>query len=275
MTKCYDVVIVGAGPGGLTAAKFAGENGLNVAILERKTHIVDINRACTMMVLVLNEYIFGERPTLNERNKRLCFPVNGFSLRYEGPTKNLYAWHFYSPGGQCISFGDHDKAERLGDEGRISVVHSKAALLQDLLEDTQRAGVEVFTDSNAVDIEKTGDRVSVKTADGRTFTGTFVIAADGTTWPEGSASTTREHSTRLWWVTGGKCGGWKWKALCRSRLGWQRTVDLSIFSPSPGPTAMNSYYLPVASILIWIGIPSWIILSNEAYSPNGFAMLSS
>lgn len=180
MTKCYDVVIVGAGPGGLTAAKFAAENGLNVALLERKTHVVDINRACTMMVLVLNEYIFGERPTLNERNKRLCFPVNGFSLRYEGPIKNLYAWHFYSPGGHCIAFGDYDKAERLGDQGRISVIHSKSDLLQGLLQDAERSGVKVFTDTNVVDIEKIGDRVSVKTTEGKVFTGTFVIAADGT-----------------------------------------------------------------------------------------------
>jgi flavin-dependent dehydrogenase len=78
----YDVLVVGAGPAGLMAAKTAGENGLRVALLERKEHIVDINRACTMMVLVLNEYIFGERITFNTRDGRLCFPVNGFSVRY-------------------------------------------------------------------------------------------------------------------------------------------------------------------------------------------------
>jgi flavin-dependent dehydrogenase len=180
MSKHYDLVIVGAGPAGLTAAKTAGENGLNVALLERKTHITDINRLCTMIVLVLNEYIFGERPTYNARDKRLCFPVNGFSIRYEGPTKNLYAWHFYSPNGNCISFGNYDEAERLGDEGRISVVHSKSALLQGLLEDAVQNGVEVFTNTNVVDIEKGKDGVKVKTLEGKRFTGTFVIAADGT-----------------------------------------------------------------------------------------------
>ena len=180
MRKKYDLVIVGAGPAGLTAAKTAGENGLNVAILERKTHITDINRLCTMMVLVLNEYIFGERPTFNARDKRLCFPVNGFSIRYEGPTKNLYAWYFYSPRGNCIVFGNYDEAERLGDEGRISVVHSKSALLQGLLEDAVRNGVEVFTNANVIDIEKGKDGMRVKTFEGKRFTGTFVIAADGT-----------------------------------------------------------------------------------------------
>jgi flavin-dependent dehydrogenase len=180
MAKVYDAVIVGAGPAGLTAAKFAGENGLSVALLERKAHITDINRACTMMVLTLNEPIFGERPILNERNKRLCFPVNGFSLPYEGPTKNLYAWHFYSPGGNCISFGEYSEAERSGDDGRISVVHSKSALLQGLLEDAERAGVDVFSSTNVLDIEKSKSGMRVKSGDGRTFTGTFIIAADGT-----------------------------------------------------------------------------------------------
>jgi flavin-dependent dehydrogenase len=180
MSKHYDVVIVGAGPAGLTAAKFAGENGLNVALLERKTHITDVNRACTMMVLVLNEHIFGERPIFNEKNKKLSFPVNGFSVPYKGPTKNLYAWQFYSPGGQCITFGDYWESERLGDEGRISVVHCKSALLEGLLEDAERNHVEVFPSTNVVDIQKIKNGVTVHSAEGKTFTGTFVIAGDGT-----------------------------------------------------------------------------------------------
>jgi flavin-dependent dehydrogenase len=180
MKTHYDLVIVGGGPGGLTAAKFAAENGLDVALLERKAHIADINRACTMMVLVLNEHIFGERPVINEKNKRLCFPVNGFSVPYEGPTKNLYAWHFYSPGGHCISFGEYSKAERQGDQGRISVVHSKSSLVEGLLRDAVSSGAEVFNSTNVVDIEKSTQGMRVKSTDGRTFTGTFVIAADGT-----------------------------------------------------------------------------------------------
>lgn len=180
MTKVYDLIVVGAGPAGLMAAKTAGENGLNVALLERKNIITDINRACTMMVLVLNEYIFGERITFNARDGRLCFPVNGFSIRYDGPRKNLYGWQFYSPGGACISFGNYQEGEARGDEGRISIVHDKSSLLRCLLEDSEKHGVEIFSATNVVDIEKEADKISIKSAEGKNFQGRFVIAADGT-----------------------------------------------------------------------------------------------
>ena len=35
MSKRYDVIVVGAGPAGLMAARTAAENGLSVALLDR------------------------------------------------------------------------------------------------------------------------------------------------------------------------------------------------------------------------------------------------
>jgi flavin-dependent dehydrogenase len=84
MVKKYDVVIVGAGPGGAMAAKTAGENGLKTAILERKTNPAKISRGCTMMFAVENSYYFAERMYYNEKNKKMIFPVNGFTVDYEG-----------------------------------------------------------------------------------------------------------------------------------------------------------------------------------------------
>ena len=180
MASTYDLIVVGGGPAGLMAAKTAGENGLRVALLERKKSITDINRACTMMVLVLNEYIFGERITFNAKDGRFCFPVNGFSIRYDGPYKNLYGWQFYSPGGNCIPFGNYKESESKGDAGRVSVVHDKSSLLRCLLEDSEKHGVDVFPGSNVIGIVKDGNTISIKTAGGKTFSGKFVIAADGT-----------------------------------------------------------------------------------------------
>ena len=50
----YDVVIIGAGPAGLTAAKTAAENGLSVALLERKDTVDEILRLCAMMLVTLS-----------------------------------------------------------------------------------------------------------------------------------------------------------------------------------------------------------------------------
>ena len=55
MTELYDVLIVGAGPGGAMAAKVAGENGLKAALIERKTDIKTINRICTMIINIDEE----------------------------------------------------------------------------------------------------------------------------------------------------------------------------------------------------------------------------
>jgi flavin-dependent dehydrogenase len=54
--KSYDLIVIGAGPAGLTAARTAGENGLNVALLERKTSIEKAERACMEALLAPYEY---------------------------------------------------------------------------------------------------------------------------------------------------------------------------------------------------------------------------
>jgi flavin-dependent dehydrogenase len=51
MTQKYDLVIIGAGPGGAMAARTATENGLKTAILERKTDPADIRRGCVMFAI--------------------------------------------------------------------------------------------------------------------------------------------------------------------------------------------------------------------------------
>ena len=38
MAAKFDLIVAGGGPAGLEAAKTAAENGLQVALLERKTH---------------------------------------------------------------------------------------------------------------------------------------------------------------------------------------------------------------------------------------------
>ncbi|MBP1721509.1 MAG: pyridine nucleotide-disulfide oxidoreductase domain protein, partial [Deltaproteobacteria bacterium] len=107
MSKTYDLIVVGAGPAGLTAAKMAAENGLSVALLERKDSPSDILRMCGMMLVTLTGNYMGERVTFNEGSGLLSFPRHGFSLKYDGPTKDFFSWEIHSPGGERIVFGDY------------------------------------------------------------------------------------------------------------------------------------------------------------------------
>jgi flavin-dependent dehydrogenase len=160
------------------AAKTAGENGLHVALLERKKNIPEIRRACGMMWLALNEWYFGDWILFNPKDSRLCFPKNGFSVKYDGPVKNIYAIYGYSSEGHQIRLGDCDKGREVGDSVKIAMVHDKSALLAGLLKEVERLGVEVFSNTNVTGIEKRPDGVMVH-AGSEEFTGTFVIAADG------------------------------------------------------------------------------------------------
>ena len=126
MAKKFDVVIVGGGPGGAMAAKTAGENGLKTAILERKTNPAEITRGCAMMFAVENSYYFAERMMYNEKNHKMIFPVNGFTVDFDGARRNFYAWYFYAPDGKTrIAFGDYEESIKKGEKGRLSFVYDK------------------------------------------------------------------------------------------------------------------------------------------------------
>jgi flavin-dependent dehydrogenase len=177
--NAYDLIVIGAGPAGLTAAKTAAENGLSVALLERKDAVHEILRMCGMMLVTLSGQYMGERVVHNEKAGLICFPHNGFSLKYDGPTKDFYSWHIYSPGKETIVFGDYEANLKKGKQGRASAVYDKGWFLRGLFEECRSLGVSVFAGENVIDVRKDGEGVEVQTASGKHFKGIFAIAADG------------------------------------------------------------------------------------------------
>lgn len=177
MAKRYDVIVVGAGPAGLMAAKTAGENGLSVAVLDRKTAIGRIAR-CDGGGYSINLCLFEEYFNFNPKNKRLLFPNAGFSVKYEGPYRYVYGFHFYSPNGKRVAFGNVKELKEKGIKGAIGLCTDKGDLLRSLLKEAQENSVEVFRGINVNGIKKIDEGVVVS-GNGEDFEGKFVIAADG------------------------------------------------------------------------------------------------
>ena len=174
----YDVVVVGAGPGGCMTAKVLSENGFRVALLERKTDMTKLTRACATMVAIENERYFNERMYLNEKNDKIIFPETGFSVKYDGPHCAFYNWNMYSPDGKhTVQLGDYRARE--SQKQRLSATYSKQHLLEGLLKDAGENGCNIYPSTNVIDVVKTSTGVKVFTKEGKTFEGTFVVAADG------------------------------------------------------------------------------------------------
>ena len=150
MKNMYDLVVVGAGPAGLVAAKTAAENGLSVAVLERKENIHEILRMCGQMIVSLSGKYMGERVVYNEKAKLLSFPHNGFTLKYDGPAKDFYSWRIYSPKEETVVFGDYDANVAKGKAGRASAVYDKGWLLRNLVEECRALGVDIFAGENVI-----------------------------------------------------------------------------------------------------------------------------
>ena len=129
MAKRYDVIVVGAGPAGAVAAKAAGENGFEVALLERKTDLTVMDRACYQSLDSPLEYLHLDLYRCNVRDKRLSFPAHGFSVKYDGPYRNAYGWYFYSPSGNRMQAGVVEEQKKKGDDGKVTTVIDKEILL--------------------------------------------------------------------------------------------------------------------------------------------------
>jgi flavin-dependent dehydrogenase len=177
MAKRFDLVVVGAGPAGLMAARTAALNGISVALLERKTDIPRVRRL-DGGAIGINEYLYGQMTLFNAKAKQFCFPTSGFSVPYNGPYSNIYGFQIHSPGGRRLLFGDWGAAATRGDEVRVGLSLDKGELLRGLLDECINFGVEVYSGTNVTALKKDDGLVRL-TGNGELFEGTFVIAADG------------------------------------------------------------------------------------------------
>jgi flavin-dependent dehydrogenase len=171
MATNYDLIVVGAGPAGLMAARTAAEQNLKVALIERKKDITGWTRADCMMFYGLEGGFLGE--DLRVEVGKVIFPKNGFEVKYTGGLYPLYHWRVLSPGGHRIDFSS---------EQPIATVFSKEILLRDLLGEVEKLGVAIFSGTLGIKAENTqnGARVLINSRNQETWLeAQKVIAADG------------------------------------------------------------------------------------------------
>jgi 3-(3-hydroxy-phenyl)propionate hydroxylase len=157
-----DVVIVGAGPTGLTAALFLLEASVNVTVLESRTSIYDDPRAATF-----------HPPTLE------MFEKSGITRKLHDMGILCPRWQFRGREEGVIAEFD---LGLLADITRYPYrlqceQHKLVAGIAELLSAHQRCRIQYGATVESVEQDAGG--VSVRTADGAVHRGSFVIGADG------------------------------------------------------------------------------------------------
>jgi 3-(3-hydroxy-phenyl)propionate hydroxylase len=156
------VIIVGAGPSGLTAALSLTSAGIPVLVLESRTEISDDPRAATFHPPTLEMYTeSGVTKRLHEMGI-LC-PQWQFRGREEG----VIAEFDLGILGDITPYPYRLQCEQ----------HKLVGILTDIL--SERSGFEIRYGAGVETVSQSADGVTVTTSDGSSFEGSYVIGADG------------------------------------------------------------------------------------------------
>jgi len=150
----YDLAIVGAGPAGLHAAKWAAKKGLKVILIEKRKDISKVTRYCSEHI-ILDEGYNGDTIKVDTENHKIISTVNNWEVDYRGglwPTTDKY---YYSPSRHAAHFAWPDRRP-------FAYKFDKGFLLQSVLEECLALKVEYQNETTAYDGKDTPDGVEVK-----------------------------------------------------------------------------------------------------------------
>ncbi len=147
----YDMAVVGAGPAGLMAARAAAQQGLKVALLEKRHDPGRLRRACCEQLIMDRDF---QGDTVRLEKGAVVSLANGFRVPYQGPALHVTYKHFVSPAGRVIHFAHADLSP-------IVIKIDKALLLQGLRDECIRAGVDLLTGTHVSGGRDTGSSVEL------------------------------------------------------------------------------------------------------------------
>jgi flavin-dependent dehydrogenase len=171
MKKRYDVIVVGAGPAGLMAAKTAKEEGLDVLLVERKKEITRVRRTCAEGLITRPNC---DEETVTVEGERIIFHINDFSIHYYGPWVDMKQVLHISPNGSTVV------TER--DETPVAKIFNKEVLLENLLSEVEKSGCDIENETAGIKAENAKDEVIVtleSKGKEKEVKGRVAIAADG------------------------------------------------------------------------------------------------
>ena len=154
-----DIVIIGGGPAGLTAAKTAAEKGLSVVLIEMKKDITKITRTCAQIFYLSHigggqAYIKPVRMEIESGGKaKFVFPDINLSVKYSGVLRACYDWRNFSPNGNCV----YTARNKLW-----GFIFDKEILLKGLLDDVERLGVTIHNQTRCLNAENTDNGVKLE-----------------------------------------------------------------------------------------------------------------
>lgn len=151
MKKISDLIIVGAGPAGLMAAKTATEMGLSVIIVEKSKSLTHLKRACSAQIILDDGY---ENEFVHVNDGKITFERNNFEVNYTGQLKNVTDKYYHSPSGHKIHFAHPDRKP-------FAVKFDKNKLIQDLCKECDNLGVDIRMSTMACEGCDMGDYVKI------------------------------------------------------------------------------------------------------------------